>query len=298
MPILNSIEIVTTDIWEELERDYLPDDSSGKSKRLIIIPAKDNLEKIRDQMKEEEPYFNLVWKYMKAYLSFPYQQMLADDTTHIESQIIDRIGTIYSILGTARNLEIVDFLKREINSFLELFRESGGGEALNDFLKPLLKEEIIDRIFLKEEYDDYLQSLGYESATDEDGNRLTYLLLKPATLIDPSPNPHIFNFSDTIREKMVTRNRFLLLYELGVFECLKKHWKRRNVSSDQLGESELDYNETEFSKMMTEIFEFPVADTFRSDYNALKNYPDKIYRQAKQNEIKERINSYGFEKKS
>lgn len=280
MPILTSLEIITNDVWENLKKEYPTD-------RLVLQPDEDYLKIIKNQMKKENPIFSYLWESVKSYLAFPYEQKTNNDNTYIESQIIKRIGLIYSAIGTPKNSVITEFMVNEINSFLKLFRE--GGLVENE--EPLSIEDIKDRI-LDVIHDFELVNHSIEDKEDGHGVDITYLKLKSVLPPESSFYPPIEESS----EKIISRNRFLLLSELGVFQYLDEHWRWSNVNSNQLDESKLSSNETNFAKMLADIFEFPNADTLRKDFNDLKNKRHKIYPEKKQIKIKEMIASYNIEK--
>ena len=281
MPILTSLEIISYDVWENLKQEY-------STKHLVLLPDEDYLKIIKNQMKKKNPIFSYLWESVKSYLAFPYEQNTNNDNAYIESQIIERIGSIYSAIGTPKNSVITEFMVNEINSFLKLFREDG----LVETEVPLSIEEIKDRILQVSEDYELVYHGSNEAKEDEDGFVITYLTLKSVLPLESS----FYLPIETSREKILSRNRFLLLSELGVFQYLVEHWRWSNVISDQLGESKLSFNETRFAKMVADIFEFPQTGTLRKDFNELKNKRDKIYPKKKQDTIKEQIASYGIEK--
>lgn len=283
MPIISSLEIITNDVWENLKKEYLTD-------HLVLLQDEDYLKIIKNQMKKENPIFSYLWESVKSYLAFPYKQKPNNDNANIESQIIKRIGLIYSAIGTPKNSVITEFMVNEINSVLKLFRE--GGLVENE--EPLSMEEIEDRILdVSMDYGPVYNS-NIEDKEDEYEDVITYLTLKSVLL--PESSFYLPIDAEESREKIISRNRFLLLSELGIFQYLDEHWRWSNVNSNQLDESKLSFNETRFAKMLADIFEFPNADTLRKDFNDLKNKRHKIYRKKKQVEINEKIASYNIEK--
>ena len=294
MPFLNSIEIIPYEVWIKLQDDY-------DTEHLVLVPAENNLKVIRNQIRYKEPVFSVIWENVKAYLAFPYVQLIADDTTHIDSQIINRIGSIYSALGKAKNELVVDFLKHEIGSFLEIFRESGKVKNGSiEMLEPLSKEEVTNRVDSEGENYDFVNDGSLESEND-DGYIIKYLVLKSNPQNDPNPNPHLHNSAEDIREKIVSQRHFFRLIELGIIDYLQKRWQWIDGDNENEKEINLHHRTFELAEVLAKIFLFPNAGTLRTyivKYNKQSIYDDsKYYSEGNKKKVRKWIKSLGIKER-
>lgn len=277
MAIIHSVDVIPKAVQHHFEEKHASD-------KVEFIPAIDPLGLISSGFNFDPPSFPNILGGIQNYLEFPYIQNDETDPYSIQTEFLNRIGTVVANISFFDQGALTGFIVGELQLTVEQMRQ----KVIE--VNQLTAKEVEERIVRTSEkevdvYNDY-------SDDPENLEIITvheyHLQLSPS--VDLSYALPIERQTDEVFSE---KDKFLILDELGVLEFLTREWTWMDDTNEDDG---LSTNDTKFAKVLSAVFGFENPGTVRTYIRDLRNRREKFYSPTKAEEIKAILSRHGIKR--